>query len=518
MDAVAGASENAAPDLREGPLMAERIDESPLRRIEKGLASRYPLIYVRCGEEDRLESLLGGLSARHYGETRPLQVWTSTEGFAGAGVPGAGSRDPLEALRHIAAAERDAFFLLKDYPALLDDPNLVRGLRNLYQQLADRNRFVFLSHPQLRVPEPLSHQLFVVELGLPTEQEIFDHLTGLATGRGVRALVTDEMLARSAAAMKGMALNEVGHVFRRLVAEQKLDLDDALPEIHEEKAAALLKEACLKYVPKGVELGQVGGLDNLKEWVESRRVLFTKEAIDSGVPLPTGVLFMGVSGCGKSMAAKVIAGAWRLPLVRLDMNLVLSGAYGSAEYAFDHALRVVESMAPLVLWIDEMENSFGYDEGGTGNNANIFSSFLTWMQEKPGTVFVVATANRIEKLPAEVIRKGRFDQLFFLDLPSDEERRAILGIHILAHGGDPAEFNLPFLVAATKGWSGAEIEQAVKAAVIRAYPEGRPFNYKDVSWNTARMVPLSKTMEEQLKRLRQWSLNRATPASAKPQP
>jgi SpoVK/Ycf46/Vps4 family AAA+-type ATPase len=498
--------------------MAERIDETPVRRIEKGLASRYPLFYVRCGEEDRLEALLGQLATSHYGAATPIQVWTSTEGFAGPGGTVDGTRDPLQALRHIAAADRDGFYLLKDFPALFDDLNLVRALRNLYGQLADRDRFVFLSHPQLRIPEPLSHQIFVVELSLPTEREIYDRLTALAAQDELRDRLTDEVLAGSAAAMKGMALNEVGHLFRRLVAENKLDLDQALPEIHEEKAAALLKEACLKYIPKIVDLGQVGGLDNLKDWVESRRSLFTKEAIDSGVPLPAGILFMGVSGCGKSMAAKVIAGAWSLPLVRLDMNLVLSGAYGSPEYAFDHALRVVESMAPLVLWIDEMENSFGYDEGGSGNNPNIFSSFLTWMQEKPGAVFVVATANRIEKLPAEVIRKGRFDQLFFLDLPTDEERRAILAIHIRAYGGDPEEFNLNFLVAATKGWSGAEIEQAVKAAVIRAYPEGRPFNYKDVSWNTARMVPLSKTMEEQLKRLRQWSMNRATPASRKEQP
>ena len=499
--------------------MSERSDETPVRRIEKGLAARYPLFYVLCREEERLEALLGELAAAHYGEARPVQVWTSTEGFTAPGGSADGTtRDPLQALRRIATADRDGFYLLKDMPALLDDSNLVRGLRNLYQQLADRNSFVFLSHPQLRIPEPLSHQIFLVELGLPTEREIHVHLTELATQHRVQDRVTDEVLAGSAAAMKGMALNEVGHLFRRLIAEAKLDLDAALPEIHEEKAAALLKEACLKYIPRALDLDQLGGLDNLKEWVESRRVLFTKEAIDSGVPLPAGILFMGVSGCGKSMAAKVIAGAWRLPLLRLDMNLVLSGAYGSPEYAFDHALRVVESMAPLVLWIDEMENSFGYDESGTGNNPNIFSSFLTWMQEKPSAVFVVATANRIEKLPAEVIRKGRFDQLFFLDLPSDEERRAILAIHIRAHGGDPEEFNLNFLVAATKGWSGAEIEQAVKAAVIRAYPEGRPFNYKDVSWNTARMVPLSKTMEEQLKRLRQWSLNRATPASAKPQP
>ena len=225
--------------------MAGRIEETPVRRIEKGLASRYPLFYVQCGEEDRLEALLGQLATTHYGAVTPIQVWTSTEGFAGPGKAVDGTRDPLQALRSIAAADRDGFFLLKDFPALFDDLNLVRGLRNLYQQLANRNRFVFMSHPQLRIPEPLSHQLFVVELGLPTEREIYEHLTGIAADHHVLDQVADEVLARSAAAMKGMALNEVGHLYRRLIAEDKLHLDAALPEIHEEKAAALLKEACL---------------------------------------------------------------------------------------------------------------------------------------------------------------------------------------------------------------------------------------------------------------------------------
>ena len=498
-------------------MTASETLDAPERRLRKGLLAHNPLFYALCREEDRLEALLGRVASDHYGRPVTPAVWTMTRGLAGPAGAVEGTRDALAVLRHIASAP-DGIYLLEDFPDLFDDPAVVRGLRDLYRELASRDSYVVLSHSQLRVPDALSHQLYVVELGLPSEDEIHAHLTELIDKHALWGRVTDEWLSRCVTAMRGMALNETRHLFLRLVAEGKLDLSSALPEIHEEKAAALIKEACLKFIPRAVELGQVGGLDNLKEWVESRRSLFTREAIAAGVPLPAGVLFMGVSGCGKSMAAKVIAGAWKLPLVRLDMNLVLSGAYGSPEYAFDHALRVAESMAPLVLWIDEMENSFGYDEGGTGNNPNIFSSFLTWMQEKPGPVFVVATANRIEKLPAEVIRKGRFDQLFFLDLPSDEERRAILAIHIQAHGGDPAEFNLPFLVAATKGWSGAEIEQAVKAAVIRAYPEGRPFNYKDVSWNTARMVPLSKTMEEQLKRLRQWSLNRATPASAKPPP
>jgi SpoVK/Ycf46/Vps4 family AAA+-type ATPase len=489
--------------------------ESPAARIRKGLLARYPLFYVLCREEDRLEALLAGLSREHYGDGRGVATWSSTQGLVGSAGPVAGTEEPLAALRHILTGDEETFYLLRDFPALFDDPARVRGLRDLYGALAGRDSFVFLSYPEMRLPEALAHQLYVVDLGMPTEQEIYDTLRSAAAQAGLIERVGEDWLARCAAGMKGMALNEVRHLFLRLAAEDKLDMDSALPEVRAEKAAALLKEGCLKYVDQTVAVDQVGGLENLKEWVAQRRALFSKVAIDAGVPMPAGVLFTGVSGCGKSMAAKVIAGAWELPLVRLDMNLVLSGAFGAPEYAFDHALRVAEAIAPLVLWIDEMENSFGYDEGGGGNNQNIFSSFLTWMQEKPGAVFVVATANRIDKLPAEVIRKGRFDQLFFLDLPSEEERRAILAIHIQAFGGDPAAFNLNFLVAATRGWSGAEIEQAIKAAVIRAYPEGRPFNDKDVIWNTARMVPLSKTMEEQIKHLRQWSQTRATPASRK---
>ena len=278
----------------------------------------------------------------------------------------------------------------------------------------------------------------------------------------------------------------------------------------------LKKESCLKVLGSDFSLDQIGGLEILKEWVFARRNLFTKDAFASGLPLPSGILLMGVSGCGKSLAAKVIAAAWDLPLVRLDMNLVMSGSFGPPEYAFDRATKVAESIAPIVLWIDEVENSFGYDEGPQqGGNVNIFSSFLTWMQEKPSSVFIAATANRIERLPAEMIRKGRFDEVFFLDLPSEAERLEIFRIHITRNGGDPGKFNLETLAIITKEWSGAEIEQAVNAARVDAYAEGREFTSRDVSRNVARMVPLSRTMHEQVKQLRLWSQNRATLASRK---
>ncbi|MBW7860696.1 MAG: AAA family ATPase [Rhodocyclaceae bacterium] len=494
------------------------MNEGFARRIRKALAARYRLVYVRCHEERRLQGLLAALATERAQGGTGLHVWTSTSGLQVEGEGLVPPGDALAALRFVAGSGRDGFYLFKDLPAqFAADPSLVRALRDLYDELAERDCFVFLSSPRLCIPDELAHQMFYADLGIPTEDEIRAELLTIAGRSDVVREQTEAWFDQVAVAMKGMMLNEVRHVMWRLIAEQRLGLEAALADIHEEKGAALMREGCLKFIVRSVEIDQVGGLENLKEWVLSRKAFFTRTGMETGAPLPSGVLFMGVSGCGKSMAAKVIASAWNLPLVRLDMNLVLSGAYGSPEYAFDHALRVAEQIAPLVLWIDEMENSFGYDMGARGaGNQNIFSSFLTWMQEKPSTVFVVATANRIEKLPAEVIRKGRFDQLFFLDLPTEEERRRIVEIHIEAAGADPASFNLGVLAAVTKNWSGAEIEQAIRSAVVHAYEQGRPFNERDVMWSTSRMVPLSRTMEEQIKQLRVWSQERATPASRKP--
>jgi SpoVK/Ycf46/Vps4 family AAA+-type ATPase len=315
--------------------------------------------------------------------------------------------------------------------------------------------------------------------------------------------------------MRGLSLNEVGHLQARLFRGGPVDPVQSLVEVQEEKSQLLRKESCLRFYPPQRSLDGIGGLDNLKEWVQTRSGLFSEKAYQAGVPLPSGVLLMGVSGCGKSMAAKAIAAAWDLPLVRLDMSLVLSGSFGSPELAFARETRIAEEVAPIVLWVDEIENSFGYDErAGSGGNVNIFSSFLTWLQEKSPKVFVAATANRIQELPAELMRKGRFDQLFFLDLPNREERTEILRIHIALNGGDPDQFNLAYLAAATREWSGAEIEQAVKSARIDAFQQNREFCDKDIEKNTAKLVPLSQTMTEQIKAITDWSFKRAIPASS----
>ena len=483
------------------------------QKISRGLMSRYPLIYVLGWEEERIEHLLSLVASSYYGEDGHLVTWSNARGFIKDGETVDAITDPVEALGYIADATERTIYLMKDLPAWFkENPRLVRAAREVYYGLKNKGTHAFLTHPELILPESLKKEIYLVEMELPSEEEILDYLK---PKEGVSGISRDQ-LYRIAGAMKGLSLNEVDHLQNRLFQGQEKDPTDTLIEITEEKAQLLRKESSLRFFPAQRPLDTVGGLDNLKEWVAKRKDLFSEKAYEAGVPLPSGILLMGVSGCGKSLAAKAIAAAWDLPLVRLDMSLVLSGSFGSPEYAFERATQIAGEVAPIVLWIDEVENAFGYDErtGGGGGNVNIFSSFLTWLQEKSPKIFVAATANRIQELPAELMRKGRFDQLFFLDLPTKDERAEIFRIHVQLAGGDPSDFNLSYLAAATKEWSGAEIEQAVKSARIDAYQAGRAFTDKDIERNTIRQVPLSQTMTEQIKAIKDWSFKRAVPASS----
>jgi len=502
-----------------------KLSESTVEKIEQALSSQYRILYMTAWEEDRVEQILKAVSRRIYEDQQPLVVWTATQGFlaaedirskeGGQNTTDPALKDPVSALEYIASQPEDAIYLMKDLPAYFEKSDtLVRMVRDLYHQLSERNTLVVLSHPVTKIPEVLKKEVFLIELGLPDEQEIYGYFDNILKSRDAKSTCTNEWISRCVSAMHGVTLNEVRHLALRLVTEKKLGSEDALEAIYDEKAQVLSKESCLRVISSRPSISSVGGLDNLKEWVHTRRGLFSREAHDAGIPTPSGVLFMGVSGCGKSLAAKAISSAWDLQLVRMDMNVILSGTYGPPEFAFDQACRIAESVAPLVLWIDEIENAFGYDEGTEGRgNISIFSSFLTWMQEKPSSVFVAATANRIQKLPAEMIRKGRFDQLFFLDLPTAQERMEILRVHIQRSGRSPDNFDLAILAALTKGRTGAEIEQAVKAARIDAFAENRGYTQRDISRNSSQMVPLSVTMQEQIKELRRWSHQRATPAS-----
>jgi SpoVK/Ycf46/Vps4 family AAA+-type ATPase len=312
--------------------------------------------------------------------------------------------------------------------------------------------------------------------------------------------------------VQGLTLDEAYKAFLKAFQNQK-KIDGTLLEfIHQEKKQLIMKESVLEFYDRHFGIGDMGGLEGLKDWLQKRRKAFTKEAKDFGLERPRGFLAMGISGCGKSLAAKITASLWRLPLFRLDMNLVYSGMAGSPELVFSRALKTMDSVAPAILWIDEIESGIS-DKQGEGAASRILGYFLTWMQEHTSEIFIAATANRIDLLPAELLRRGRFDQIFFIDLPTRIEREEIFTIHLKAKGNDLAGFNIPQLAQITKGWSGSEIEQVIISAMYEAFNKNHPLTEDDLLVIFGSTVPLSTTMEEQIKRIRSWAHNRAVRAS-----
>jgi SpoVK/Ycf46/Vps4 family AAA+-type ATPase len=482
-------------------------------RIRKALVGGHPLIYVQSWEESRVERLAQHLAKTFFGQPAPLGIWSVVDGLVVDGVPVPDTRDPLRALEAILQASGKGFYVLKDFPTSPDGrPEVVRRLRDLYRGLKDRGRHVFLVSPRLSIPEDTKKEVYVVEYELPDEGEIIRILDATLRKRLPAESLDDEAVKRLALAMRGLTADEIGHLVTKVFAQRKSFDEGAFLEVLGEKEQMSKKEGVLEFVSPRFSLEDIGGYDTLKEWLRKRRSLFSKNALDAGIPIPKGVLLMGISGCGKSLCVKTISTLWNLPLFRLDMNAVFGT--DAPEATFLRALRSVEAVAPAVLWIDEIEMGVGgYREGGDASMSRIFSGFLTWMQEKSALVFVAATANRIQLLPAEVIRKGRFDQVFFVDLPNEEERKQIFTIHLKRNRVDPGRLDLVFLAKATKGWNGAEIEQVVISAVVDAYSENRSLSEDDLHRTISTTVPLAVTMEEQIKAIKSWAHDRALNAS-----
>ena len=476
-------------------------------KIRNAILGKYPLIYILTWEENRALQILEAFATKVFSNQESFHVWSSVSGFAGE------NKDAYSALNSILNDDKKGIFVLKDFSAFMSDPSITRALRDAYYTLQAKDSFIFIISAELNIQESLSKEMLLIDMDLPDENEIIKQIKKVQQGYPQSSL-DEDVIFQMAFALRGLTLNEAGHIVHRMLRGKKSDAKEILKEIFAEKEMIVKKSGFLEFIPPDYDIASIGGLDNLKNWLTKREKLFSKKALEDGVPVPKGMLIMGMSGCGKSLSAKAISALWNVPLFRLDMNLVFSGMYGSPELAFHRALKTVEAVAPAVLWIDEIENSLGMDEGqGRGSNPHVFASFLTWMQEKPPLIFVAATANRIQAIPAEVLRKGRFDQIFFVDLPNDEERKQIFEIYLRRNGADVSLFDLVFLAAATKGWNGAEIEQVVVAARIEAYHEGRPFTTDDITRNTSRTVALSKTMEDQMKKIRSWAFGRATPAS-----
>ncbi|MEJ2581617.1 MAG: AAA family ATPase [Acidobacteriota bacterium] len=479
-----------------------------LEQIRTALSSAYPITLLVSPEEDRQERLLRRFASAAKPEPLPVIVWNCVDGFLDNGSND--YRDPMKALEWIAADGPKGLYLLKDFESVNNDRHLRRALRDTAMKIRNTGRFLFMLQQDAALPESIKPLTYVVISMFPDEGELKTLVSSLLGGKTADQPDVDRLIG----SLKGMSLTEVEHLLRRLLDRHEALDEDFFSAVLEEKEQITRKEGILEFVPPDESLAKLGGLDQLKEWVGERGSLFDPDSRRQNLPSPRGVLLMGISGCGKSLAVKIIAREWKLPLFRLDMNLVFAGVQGSAEWIFHRALEAVESVAPAVLWIDEIEMGIaGYHEGETGSNTRIFSTFLTWMQEHRSDVFVAATANRINLLPAEILRKGRFDQVFFVDLPNEEERKEILSIHLGRNGLDPATYDLILLASATRTWNGAEIEQAVKSAVITAHARGSEVAQNDLLAAFGKIIPLSRTMEEQLKAIRSWARNRALPAT-----
>jgi hypothetical protein len=485
-----------------------------VEQIHTALASAYPLIMVLSNEEDRIERLIQRFAAAAKPQALPVSTWNCLDGLSGQ----PGTEDPIVALRWLETQGARGFYVFKDLQALLvGNRPLLRRLRDTAAAIRNTGRYLFTLATEGEVPYELKPLTYIVTSLFPDETEVGATVGTVLqqTGRSADPEGTQLLIG----SLRGMSLLEVESLLRRLLARHQTLDEEFMAEVLAEKEQIMRKEGILEFVPPDRAIDDLGGLDQLKLWVRQRASLFTPQALAQGLPRPKGVLLMGMSGCGKSLAVKVIATEWRLPLFRLDMNLVFAGVQGSPEWVFHRALEAVEAVAPAVLWIDEIEMGVaGYSEGQTGSMTRIFSTFLTWMQEHRADVFVAATANRINLLPAEIIRKGRFDQVFFVELPNEEERKEILGIHMRGQALDPGKYDLVLLASAARGWNGAEIEQAVISARIACNADRRPVEERDLLTSMGQIVPLSTTMSEQIKAIRSWARTRALPATTPGRP
>jgi hypothetical protein len=493
---------NSAAESRAATLIREVFD------------SGRPLTYIRSAEEQRVARVLTEVATRlRASGPVPVWTWSLTEGMRrGAEPVEPGTETPRGVLDFIIANNSAAIFHLKDFhEPLRESAEIRRRLRDLYDSCLDRQKFVIITSAVKFIPEEIERSVLFLELRPPDEVELVDFLRDETGG-----LALDEaLLHQFARVLQGLTLDEARYALRRAQAGNNALGPESLPALLVEKRLLINRTGFIEYVADGADLGEVGGLRGLKKWLLERRKLFHLRDSLSEEIMPKGVLLMGIPGCGKSLSVKAIASCFQLPLYRVDMIEIFSGRHGKPEGAFVQACRMMEEMAPAVLWFDEIEMGITSTDS-SGEQGRIFAFFLTWMQEKARGLFVAATANRIDLLPAEMIRKGRFDEVFFVDLPLNDEQVDIFKIHLSRRGVNAASFDLAQLIQFTNGWTGAEIEQCVIAAVTQARLADREVTQQDLISIAAKLVPLSRTMKEQISHIRAWAFERAIRASPPP--
>ncbi len=495
--------------------------------IEVLIRARYPILYVITSEEMRVQEVLVEIAARRQ---KKVFEWTYSSGIVPAGASiqsqkgrNPATKEPLAALDLVIDQVEPAIFLFKDFHPFLTRNNfaVIRRLKDIALHLRNSRKTIVLISPVMEIPAELDKEITVINFPPPAKEvlaALLDNAVGdLRESQQVEIDLDGEGRERLLQAALGLTLGEAENVFAKIVVKNQRLSAEHVNEVFAEKQQIIRKSGLLEYYAAEEDFTRVGGLSVLKDWLNKRAMAFTAEAQAFGLPAPKGVLLLGVQGCGKSLCAKAVSRLWQLPLLRFDMGRMFGSLVGSSEENVRRAIAVAESIAPAVLWVDEIDKAFSGSQSSNvtdgGTTARVFGTFLTWLSEKSAPAFVVATANDVSQLPPELLRKGRLDEIFYVDLPLDEERAEILRIHLAKRNRNPDEFDLPALVAASREFSGAEIEQAIISALYDAFYAKQELGTAHVFTALSQTVPLARTMAEKVTEQRNWAIGRARNAS-----
>ena len=471
------------------------------------LRACYPLIYIPTTEEERLEKAIATVTETM--GNRNVYIWDFVDGYGdNPNNTGFAQRNPLQALEFIEKLppKVGGVFILRDFQRFLEDISISRKLRNLARTLKSQPKNIVIIAPQVTISDELTEVFTVLDFPLPTAAEIKTEITRLISATG--QALSDQLLNELVRSAQGLSLERIRRVLTRAIASHgKLEPED-VELILEEKRQSIRQTQILDFYPATEQISDIGGLNILKDWLLRRGGAFSEKARAYGLPNPRGLLLVGIQGTGKSLTAKAIAHHWHLPLLRLDVGRLFGGLVGESESRTRQMINLAEALAPCILWIDEIDKAFAgaTGKGDSGTTSRVFGTFITWLAEKQSPVFVVATANNIQSLPPEMLRKGRFDEIFFVGLPSQEEREAIFQVHLSRlRPHNIKNYDIKRLAYETPEFSGAEIEQTLIEAMHIGFSQNRDFTTDDILEAASQIVPLAKTAQEQIQFLQNWA-------------
>ena len=482
------------------------------------LKARYPIIYINTIEEDRVEYVIRKNIKTNL--NRSIYSWDFVDGYTNnPNNEGFAKRNPLQALELVERlnAETPALFLLKDFNRFLTDLSISRKLRNISRILKLQPKTIIIIGSDLTIPKELQDLITVVQFQLPLEEEISQELNRLISSLNIK--VDSQLFENLTRACQGLSLERIRRVLSKIIATYKTIDNDSIAVLLSEKKQIISQTEILEYSSVNEQIANLGGLENLKDWLKKRKTAFGLQALNYGLPTPRGLLLIGIQGTGKSLTAKAIANDWQLPLLKLDVGKLFGGIVGESESRLRQMINVAETISPCILWIDEIDKAFSNTDnrGDSGTSNRVLATFISWLSEKTKPVFVIATANNIDLLPIEIIRKGRFDEIFFLDLPEQEEREEIFKIHLQSFRPNSwKSFDYSQLAKASESFSGAEIRQSIIEGMYHAFYEKREFTTEDICMALKELIPLAHLESDQMIRLQQWaSSGRIRSASSK---